>query len=121
GNTLFFERNSVLEDAIGLQDEHRFNKSWVESTAVEGIEEFYRKQGYPTAKVAVEDQVKERGNRRTLRFQIDRGQKSRIQKIRFLGVSKVDLGDLDDVLLASSSPAVQSGAYVSDDLDVAAQ
>jgi outer membrane protein insertion porin family len=121
GNTFFWERDSVLEEAIGIADERQFNRSWIEATAIQGIKDFYLRLGYPQADVKVKDFYDHESDTRTLLFHIQRGPKIRIGEIAFQGVHALSETDVEKSFWASATETLNNDAYVAEDVSSAAQ
>lgn len=116
GNTYSFERNSLLEKAIELGEEKQFSDSWKESVAKEGILQFYRLQGYPHAKVSIQDSLDGIHHRRWIRFVIDRGAKVRLIGLEFEGNQLIGTQDLEEHFWSTALEHTHEHEYVADEL-----
>ncbi len=117
GNTYAFERNAVLEKAMALRDEKRFGRGWTEGTAKEGIQSFYRGQGYPDVKVEVEDVSREGSDERTITFKVDRGKKMWLDHVSFKGNRALEEDSLRSAFFDTAADSLQDGDFVQSDLD----
>lgn len=116
GNTFSFERDTRLKKAIFFDDERQFNPGWIESTAKEGIKQFYAAEGYPYAKIEVIDETDEGRDLHSIRFDIDRGPRVRIGKLVFRGNKKISSEDLEDQFWAVAPAATRDRVFVRDEL-----
>ncbi|MFH1017249.1 MAG: POTRA domain-containing protein [Pseudomonadota bacterium] len=121
GNTFAFERNAVLEKTVALEEERQFSRGWIEGTAIDGIQTFYRGRGYPDVKVAVDDAIDESADVRTITFRIDRGTKMWLGGVYFKGDHALGLSDLRGAFFDSAAQSIREGAFVQMDLDSGAQ
>lgn len=78
----FLDRDSLLKKAIGLDEENRFSKGYLEE-ATDRLKEYYYEQGYAHPKVEYHDRLDGNANIRFIDFIINKGIRTKIRQIHF--------------------------------------
>ncbi|MCB0326824.1 MAG: outer membrane protein assembly factor BamA [Bdellovibrionales bacterium] len=116
GNRFSFEREELLKKAIYFQDEKRFSPSWIENTAIEGLERFYKLQGYPLVGVRSSQSEADNGLVRKIHFYIERGPAIRVKNLQFEGNKALSDKKLERYYRSIEEGSSKKGLYVEEDM-----
>jgi outer membrane protein insertion porin family len=116
GNTLAYEREEVLEKEIFLEQEKRFNQTWLKASAIDGLEGFYQNHGF--AHVEVDSSRKQHTTKdiEILHFDIAKGEVVRLGDITFEGNEAYSDKQLKKKFKDYAPPNTRQGFYVKSEL-----
>ncbi|MDC4224120.1 MAG: outer membrane protein assembly factor BamA [Candidatus Manganitrophus sp.] len=105
-----------LEPLVLIKEERSDDPGTLEQSAQE-IEEFYRREGYPFAQVTVSARPLPEENRTEVRFKIESGPRTEIQKIKFSGNHSFSSERLREVVHLQEEGRFTRSIYTREQLD----
>lgn len=114
GEEAFSEND--LEPLVLIKEERSDDPSTLEQSAQE-IEEFYRREGYPFARVTVSAKPFPEENRTEIRFKIESGSRTNVRRIRFSGNLSFPSERLREIIHLQEEGRFRSSRYTREQLD----
>ncbi len=90
-------------------------------TLLTRLEEFYVENGFSKAKISFDEKLSAKSFERTVIFDIDEGERTRISRLEVVGRNTDRLTEYRDFVYKNSSSLIQSNYYYRKDLEIGAQ